>query len=190
MLRGLQQHPKLIRRLPLHDRVGGGRVCLTDDSYWRDGAGVGLGALADVVTLVIPHADEVLAAIQKKASGRILTHREVVSLAIRHRPEAHWDTLLTAMASAGPLGREQAEPLTERAWIPTADGTFVSPNEVVYDEKFNDEIAAAVKRAVPSAGDPVPFARLHHDVRVHVGFAALKRLFPDRKKRCPSSADC
>lgn len=182
VLRGLQQHPKLIRRLPLHDRVGGGRVCLTDDSYWRDGAGVGLGKLADVVTLVIPHADEVLAAIQKKAWGKILTHREVVSLAVRHGPAAHWDTLLTAMASAGPLGREQAEPLTAMPWIPTADGSFVSPNAVLYDEKFNDEIAAAVKRAAPSAGDPVPFILLLHDVRVHVGFTALKRLFPDRKQ--------
>lgn len=182
VLWGLQQHPKLIRRLPLHDRGGGGRVCLTDDSYWRDGAGVGLGTLADVVTLVIPHTDEVLAAIQKKAWGKILTHREVVSLAVRHGPAAHWDTLLTAMASAGPLGREQAEPLTAMPWIPTADGSFVSPNAVLYDEKFNDEITAAVKRAAPSAGDPVPFARLHHDVRVHVGFAALKRLFPDRKQ--------
>jgi len=134
------------------------------------------------VTLVVPHRDKVLAQIQRNAWDKVLTHREVVGQAIGHRPEAHWDTLLRAMASAGPLGREQTELLTERTWIPTADGTFVSPNEVVYDEKFNDEMAAAVKRAAPSAGDPVPFTRLHHDVRMHVGFAALKRLFPDRKQ--------
>lgn len=156
-------------------------MCLTDDSYWRDGAGVDLGTLGEVVTLVVPHRDKVLAQIQRNAWDKALTHREVVGLAVRHGPAAHWHTLLAAMASAGTLADDQVKQLTACPWLPLAYGQFVPPNRVLHDEPLDAEIAAAVKRVPPAAEDPVPVGRLAPEVRQHRGFAALARqLLPDR----------
>lgn len=179
VLRGLQQYTKLIRGLPLHDRDGGGRVCLTDDCVWRDGESVELGTLDAVVTLVLPHPDRVLAQIQRNAWDRTLTHRAVVDLAIRHGPAEHRLALLSALSSVSNLGKEQAERLAAEPWLPTADDQLVPPSQVLHDERFNDEITAAVRRIPPMIGDPLPVARLLPEVRTHRGFASLVRqLFP------------
>ncbi|MCZ2344497.1 MAG: hypothetical protein LC104_22290 [Bacteroidales bacterium] len=185
VLKALGNHQELIRelirRLPLHDREGGGRDCLTDTCYWRDRDNVDLGTLAVVVTIVIPHTDEVLAVIQKKARPQTLNYRMVVKLAIQHGPAQHWKTVLDALNPAGFLDADSKNKLTEEPWLPTQRGKPVSPKHVLYDEKFNDEIEKALKGCQSSASHFIPFTALDTTIQERNDLTALKRLFPDRK---------
>ncbi|MBP3957853.1 hypothetical protein J8F10_21580 [Gemmata sp. G18] len=184
LLDGLRNHKHAIRLLPLHDRVGGGRVSLADNCFWNVDKRVELGTLRDVVTLLNPHQTKpALATIQLEAGGKKLTHRDVVDLATTNDAAKHWDTLLTAMASVGTLGGEQVKQLAARPWLPLAlaEGRFVQPDHVLHDEHLDSEIAAAVKRVALAADGPVPVGRLDPEVRQHRGFAECARqLFPNR----------
>ena len=183
LLRGLQKNKEIIARLPLHDRTDGrGRVALDDRCYWPAREKAELGSLADHAVLLKPHADDVLAAVQRKAGGTELTPHAVVGLAIQHGPAKHWDTLLGAMKSIGNLGKDHSDQLAATPWLPLSGGAFVAPNQVLHDELLNGEIADAVKRVPPVAGDPVPQAKLDERVYRHEGFRALTRLFPDRAR--------
>jgi hypothetical protein len=94
VIRGLQQHLDLIRRLPLHDRLDGGMTRITQKCYW-DGSATP-GTLAQHVTLLRACSDPVLAAIQRSAHPHELTPVEVVRLALRIGPAAHAEAILGA----------------------------------------------------------------------------------------------
>jgi hypothetical protein len=183
VLRGFQEDHDLIRGLPLHDRAdGGGMTRITDNSYWEDTGKP--GTLARHIQLLRKCEDEVLAAIQRKAHPAPLTPVEVVRLALRHDPADHWETLLTALRSSGTLPKELSAKLKERAWLPLAAGGKASPENVLHDPQFDDQIDA-VLRAIKQRrhNDPVSCFELPDSVRNHDGFRELARqLFPDRKQ--------
>ncbi len=112
VIRGLQQHPELIRGLPLHDRADGGMTRITENCYW-EGSGAP-GTLARHITLLRPCSDAVLAAIQKSAHPHELTPVELVRLALRMGPGEHAEAVLGAFVNYRSLTPEHRKQFTEQ----------------------------------------------------------------------------
>jgi len=173
VLRGWNDRPELLRAMPLHDGVHGGRHRISGRCFWQGRYGLE-GELARRVTLLRLCKDAHLAAIQGQLAEE-LRPADIITLALDGKPADHWAELLGALADAGNLARELRERLVGIEWVPAAGRSPVAPSRVLVDADagLDREIAQVLAAA---NNDWVGSAQLPRAVHEHRGFEALRRL--------------
>lgn len=173
VLRGWHDRPDLLRAMPLHDGVHGGRHRINGLCFWQ-GRYVLEGELARQVTLLRLCKDSQLAAIQGQLADE-LRPADIITLALDRNPADHWTEILGALADAGTLTRELRERLVGVEWVPADGRSPVPPRRVLLDA--DPGLDREIGRVLATANNGwVGSTQLPRSVRDHRGFEALRRL--------------
>lgn len=174
VLLGWRSWPELLKAMPLHDGVRGGRHRIGSGCYWQSRYTLE-GPLAERVTLLRQCSDPALAAIQRTLATELLP-ADIIHLALDAGAVDHWAVLMDAVAGSGTMAKDIRERLIAVEWLPLEGGKVASPRRVLIDvdHELDQEIGRALA-VVPDAGW-VGSARLATVIRNHKGYDALVRL--------------
>ena len=174
VLRQWHDKPDLLRAMPIHDGVGGGRHRIAAGCFWQINHPL-TGPLAERVTLLRLTANENVRQIQRQLADE-LRPGDIVSLALDAGPADHWDIIIDNVGQAGNLRADIRDRLAAAEWVPTSRWGVTAPNKIVIDaDEALDQEIGRVLDAAPGAG-LFGSAQLAPAVRGHAKFDAFRNL--------------
>ena len=170
---------KLCRQLPIHEDLAGRFVSIDEHSFWN-----GTQTLPEELSLTVRilkrSGDEATWRRQQQLT-RPLDSIAVAGIALEDSdPGHHWhlvmDCLKDLQEAKDPIPEHLHKRLRSSAWLPTAAGGFVSPQDVIHIPELADDIAQLVA-VYPRLGvDP---GTLADSFRKHFAFEWVeRRVFP------------
>ncbi|MFV0443969.1 MAG: hypothetical protein ACK5Q5_10405 [Planctomycetaceae bacterium] len=152
-----EQHPELVKRLPVHPRIDGRRVAIDGDgsppAYWDDGYRLD-GDLQRSTVLLRMHDDKHVRQLQTKLAD-VLGPQQAVELILRTAtPETSWKSILKAIEkSNAPFADHVLQRLQMERWLPTWHGARNSEDLIcltigVVNGAFPDTFISKINRIV------------------------------------------
>lgn len=121
-----EQHPALVKRLPIHPTIDGRHVAIESNSekpvYWDGGYRLD-GDLQQSAVLLRMHKEEKYRELQSKLAD-VLGPQQVVELILKTAtPEKYWKSILKAIEKSNePFVEQILQALRRKRWFPTQQG--------------------------------------------------------------------
>jgi hypothetical protein len=176
ILREFTEDFDILKNLPLHEGFDGQFHRISKCTFWVQNDFFPPESLVPHFVHLRLNAKPDLAAIQKQIAPEF-SPEEAVRLASELSPSTHWSAILSAL---GRLAKPNPEILPKGAWLPTQNGEFAGPGQVLDDQDLQGEITRVLNMVERQATDPLSVEELHENVRHHPDFKTLRRFLPRR----------
>ncbi len=177
ILRAWENRGELLRSLPLHRGTDGHCYSIKPLHFWR-GDFDPPAEVRDLCTILIREADPRLAAIQQQLAP-VFDETKMLEVALDNAAHDYWKSIAAALSRIGSPRSDLRERLITAPWLPSISGEFVAPKRVLAHTAYGRTVEFLLAGQTPVAGDPVLESRLSEELRVHDGYSAIGRLFPN-----------
>lgn len=166
----------LCRRLPIHEDVTGCLGSIDDHSFWEHSDFSLPEGWASHVRILRRSGDDATWRRQKQLA-RPFDAEALIKLALeRPEPGDCWKLILDCLAKLESMPIDLRSALRTIKWLPTNDGGFAKPDDILNLPALRDDVARLVAAFPGVYYDPDAFAPV---VREHPGFAQVQSsLFP------------
>lgn len=166
----------LCRKLPIHRTIDGRFVSIDDHCFWESSMQVP-SEFSDAVTVLKLSSDPVTRYRQERLARR-LDHIALLRMAVdSNQPHLHWKLILDALEQADDPPLDIVKRLKLAKWVPTENGSFISPDEVVYLPKLHHEVRALLASSPGIFYEPSQIAQQFLCRKCYLEVAQL--CFPD-----------
>jgi len=175
---------ELIKRLPIHEKIGGGYVSVSGLSYLENNfetQGLVQETWQELLARanVIKRFEDVLAQAKQKAILPELDWNAAIELALTSdNPDKYVTVIMAGLHSIGTPRQEVGALLRKTKWLPLKNGQIIPPHNVFHIEESAEEIHRILD---DDAGGMCGVLALSKLVYSHPGFNSLKRYFLSRK---------
>jgi hypothetical protein len=159
---------ELLRRLPIHQDLDGRFVSLGEGCFWESDRVLPSG-LRDNVCILKRMPDEPTWKRQRQLADP-LNPAAIIGIALSlSDPSGHWQLIMDCLGDADyfSFSQEVSRRLKTAAWVPTADGAAVKPEDVIHLRELRDDVARLVSEYPGIFIDP---ERLAPALREHQGY--------------------
>ena len=133
------KNDELCRKLPIHRTVDGRFVSIDDRCYWESSMQVPADFSGSVTVLKLSSEPETRYR-QERLAGK-LDNLALLRMAINsNQPKQHWRLILDALEKVVEPPPGIIKQLKKTKWILAAEGSFISPDEVVHLPKLHQEV--------------------------------------------------
>lgn len=171
----------LLRKLPIHHRVGGGLVDLNDYCYLQSEFGFE-GALAQQwedllrTAIVIRRSDDTVLLAKQKSLIPELDANAAIKLALSsEKPPYYAPTILAGLHRVGTPRQEMRILVQETPWLPLQNGGVTAPKDIIHIEGAQEEIHRLLHQESEGLSGILAVERW---ILEHPGLSSLKQLFP------------
>lgn len=166
----------LCRKLPIHRTVDGRFVSINEHCFWESSMDVP-SEFSDAVTVLKLSSDPETRYRQERLAGR-LDYLALLRMSVdSNQASQHWRLILDALEQVGDPPNDIVKRLKLAKWILLDDGSFISPDEVVYLPKLHDEVRSIL---ASSPGIFFERSRIAQQFLRREGYLQVERLcFPD-----------
>ncbi|MBM4094450.1 MAG: hypothetical protein FJ276_34365, partial [Planctomycetes bacterium] len=164
------------KNLPIHQDVNGDFVCIDENSYWESERAVPT-ELQQGIHILKWSTDDATKRRQQVLANP-LNAEVVMSLALKQADPAKWWKNIMDCLQDTPHPCEATLLLLRKAkWVPTADGRFIDPNDVIHLPELQDDVARLISD-YSASDEPASFvdpASLATPLRDHAAFKQFLR---------------
>ena len=167
---------ELCRRLPIHGDITGDLGSIDDHSFWENGDFSLPEGWGSRVRILRRSGDDATWRRQKQLADP-LDAKALIKLALEQpQPGDCWKLILDCLAKLESMPADIISPLRTLKWLPTTDGGFAKPDDVLNLPALRDDVARLVAAFPGVFYDPDAFSQ---SVREHRGFVQVQTsLFP------------
>jgi hypothetical protein len=170
------KNDELCKKLPIHKTVDGRHASIDEHCFWESSMQVP-SEFSNAVTVLKLSSDPVTRFRQERLARR-LDHIALLRMAVdSSQPHLHWKLILDALEQAGDPPPDIVKRLKLAKWVLTEDGSFISPDEVVYLPKLHHEVRSILASSPGIFYEPSQVAQ---QFLRREGYLKVERLcFPD-----------